>query len=198
MFVPTHTYFPASVFRAFVIISFPPRIWGNRRGGGGERLNTERKNNIGVWETLGGCGWHSENRKQHGSTITKHFLIAFRNACEHALTVPKKPLQHHDEMFSQAHNGSVLESVFYWGVFLHLSPSHFLLFPLSFHLKSKSLSVCLFLLRVSWAKEHFPNPTQPQVPEGTPEALQDCEHFSSRHKELQDSFNHYCRACFKE
>lgn len=31
MLVPTHTYFPASVLRAFVIINFPPRIWGAER-----------------------------------------------------------------------------------------------------------------------------------------------------------------------
>ena len=70
--------------------------------------------------------------------------------------------------------------------------SIFLLFPLDFHLKPKSLSVSLLLLRVSRAKEHFPNPTQPQVPGGTPEALWDRKPFSSRIKELEDSFVYYC------
>lgn len=70
----------------------------------------ERKNsNIRVRETLGGL-WLTQ-RKQQSSNITKHFLIAFKNACEHLLT--KKPLQHRDEMYSQTHNGSVLKSVFY-------------------------------------------------------------------------------------
>lgn len=67
-----------------------------------------------------------------------------------------------------------------------------MLFPLIFHLKPKPLRVGLLLLGVNWAKEHFPNPTQPQVPKGTPEAPQDCKHLSSRLKEPEDSFVYYC------
>lgn len=61
IFVPTHTYFPASLFRAFVIINFPPRICESRREG--DRLCMERKMAILVWETLGTCCWHTENSK---------------------------------------------------------------------------------------------------------------------------------------
>lgn len=82
--------------------------------------------------------------------------------------------------------------LFHW-VSLWTHRDSFVLFLLRLHLRSKSLSVgLLLLLRVSWAKEHFPNPTQPQVPEGTPEALQGRKHFSSRLKEHEDTFVYYC------
>lgn len=111
-------------------------------------------------------------------------------------------------MYSQTHNGLVLKSVFYWVYMLSLHWERDQLvytislatFCYSHSASTWSLNhyqLDLFLLRVSWAKEHFPNPTQPQIPEGTPEALQDCEHFSSHLKELQEIFVYYLGDCLK-
>lgn len=157
MLVPTHTYFPASLFRAFVIISFPPRIWGNRRRGRGERLIMDRKNsNIRVWETLGGLRLtQRDNRKQHSSTTTHNFRMSV------SIYLPKS---HYSTTMKCTHKHIMVYClrVFFIRSLLCAFRDRDRLSVFAF-CRSHSTAIwslnhyrsSVFLLRVSWAKEHF-------------------------------------------